>query len=129
SLTYTGATDSAEKTDTLWALASGDGGSVIVSNPLQITWTGPAPDSITLSVSKENPSADDTNVKLTATLYAGATVADWIDSGTVVFSVASPKSTPQGTAERDDSYVVTVIDGKATLLLDGNLAGTETWTA
>ncbi|ACZ38966.1 Ig-like domain-containing protein [Sphaerobacter thermophilus] len=129
SLTYTGATDSAEKTDTLWALASGDGGSVIVSNPLQITWTGPAPDSITLSVSKENPSADDTNVELTATLYAGATVADWIDSGTVVFSVASPKSTPQGTAEPDDSYVVTVIDGKATLLLDGNLAGTETWTA
>ncbi|MBX6723675.1 MAG: hypothetical protein IRY92_10665, partial [Dactylosporangium sp.] len=70
SLTYTGATDSAEKTDTLWALASGDGGSVIVSDPLQITWTGPAPDSITLSVSKANPTADDTGVKLTATLTA-----------------------------------------------------------
>src|SRR5690606_7617387 len=35
----------------------------------------------------------------------------------------------QGTANLHGEYEVTVTGGKATLVLDGNLAGTETWTA
>jgi len=127
--TYTGDADAGGETDTLWAMASGVNGGIVVSNDLNVTWATPSLTHIVLTATSTNPSADDTNVELTATLYAGTTVASWIDSGNIEFAVTNPKSTPNPAPDSNGKVQVAVLDGVAKITLAGNLAGSESWSA
>jgi len=124
---YSGTPDAMGKTDWLFAVVTVEG-STLVSDVVEVVWVGPDPNELTLSLSKANPTADDTGVELTATLTVDGAPATWVNDGTVVFSVTDGKSSPQETPV-GGTYVVQVVGGKATLVLDGNLAGTENWTA
>ena len=76
-----------------------------------------------------NLTADDKGVTLTATLYADQIVADWIDEGEIEFTVTDQKSVPTPDLDTDGKIKVQVSGGKATITLDGNLAGKEIWKA
>lgn len=127
--TYTGAADAGSETDTLWAMVSGVDGKIVVSNDLNVTWATPSLTHIVLTATSTNPTADNTNVELTATLYAGTTVASWIDSGNIEFAVTNPKSTPNPPTDASGKVQVAIVDGVAKITLAGNLAGTESWSA